>query len=160
MFSMILKCEHSALYCATQGHSMLNLRNTLPVLWRYELCEDTEASQCTLNAIKTEHFITKYSAFKSSYVCNMVKYVIVIIVVRFQLLLEDCLFLVQNQTGTVQNGTKCREIMSYVVDVCYAWCLLISEIRSLIVLKFNKTVQAILCAFCDIIFLKIWYLHG
>jgi len=31
MVSMIVNCEHSALYFATQGHSILNLRNTLPV---------------------------------------------------------------------------------------------------------------------------------
>jgi len=31
MVSMILNCEHSVLYFATQGHSMMNLRNALPV---------------------------------------------------------------------------------------------------------------------------------
>ena len=31
MVSMIVKCEHSVLYFATQGHSMMNLRNALPV---------------------------------------------------------------------------------------------------------------------------------
>ena len=31
MDSMIVNCEHSTLYFATQGHSILNLRNTLPV---------------------------------------------------------------------------------------------------------------------------------
>ena len=127
--SMTVKCENSVLYCPTQGHSILNLRNTLLVWWRYELCEDTEASQCTLNAVKTGHFITKYFAFKSSFVCNMVKYVVEIIVVRLQLLLEDCLFLVQNQTGTVQNGTKCREIMRYVVDMML--CLMSRYLKNL-----------------------------
>ena len=110
---MILKCGHSALYCATQGHSILNLRNTLLVWWRYELCDDTEASQCTLNAVKTVHFITKYFAYKSLYVCNMVKYFVEIIVVRLQLLLEDCLFLVQNQT----DGSKWHE-MSRNYELC------------------------------------------
>jgi len=82
---MIVKCEHSALYCATQGHSILILRNTLPVWWRYELCEDTEASQCTLYAVKTKRIINKYFVSKSSFVCNMVKYIVEIILVWFQL---------------------------------------------------------------------------
>jgi len=59
----------------------------------------------------------------------MVKYVVEIFVVRLQLLLEDCLFLVQNQTGTVQNGTKCREIMSYVVDMML--CLMSRYLKNL-----------------------------
>jgi len=82
---MIVNCEHSALYFATQGHSMMNLRNALPVWWRYELCEETEALQCMLQCDKTKHNITKCFVFKSSIVCNMVKYVLEIIVMWFQL---------------------------------------------------------------------------
>jgi len=130
MVSMIVNGEHSAFYFATQGHSMINLRNALPVWWRYELCEETEALHCMLRCVKTKHNITKCFVFKSSIVCNIVEHVLETIVVWFQLFIWRLLvyqmrpvvnqfffvscdvYLVQNQTVTVQNGTKCREIMN------------------------------------------------
>jgi len=126
---MIVKCEHSALYFATQGHSILNLRNTLPVWRRYELCEDTEALQCTLYGVKTKHIITKYFVSKSSFVCNMVKYVVEIIVVWFQLFTWRLLV-----SGTKSNchGSKWHEMSEKLwvrlLIWCYAWCLVISKI--------------------------------
>ena len=139
MVSMIVNCEHSALYFATQGHSILNLRNTLPVWWRYELCEDTEALQCTLYGVKTKHNITKYFVSKSSFVCNMVKYVVEIIVVWFQLFTWRLLVSVE-------------KLWARLMILCYVWCLVISKIWSWLVFKINWKVQAIMCAFCKINF--------
>jgi len=93
------------------------------------LCEDTEASQCTSYAVKTKQIITKYVVVKSSFVCDMLIYIVKIIVVKFEFLLEDCLFLVQNPTVTVQNGTTCREIMCYVVDMML--CLMSRYLKNL-----------------------------
>ena len=59
----------------------------------------------------------------------MPKYIVKIIVVKFEFFLEDCLFLVQNPTVTVQNGTTCREIMSYVVDTML--CLMSRYLKNL-----------------------------
>jgi len=120
--SIIVKCEHSALYCATEGHSILNLRNTLLVWWRYELCEDTETSQCRLNAVKTKHIITKYFVYKSSLVCNMVKYVVEIIVVWLQLFNWRLLV-----SGTKSNwhGSKWHEMSrKYELVVDMMLCLM------------------------------------
>ena len=135
----------------TQGHSILNLRNTLPVWWRYELCEDPEASQCTLNAVKTGHFITKYFAFKSSYVCNMVKYVVEIIVVRFNCCLRIACFWYKIKLARFKMARNVEKLWGMLLIWCYAWCLVISKTWGLIVFKFNQTVQAIVFVFCDII---------
>jgi len=67
--------------------------------------------------------------------------------------------------GLLVSGTKSNwrfkmarnveKLWAMLLIWCYAWCLVISKTWSLIVFKFNETVQAIVCVFCDIIFLKI-----
>jgi len=113
----------------------MNLRNALLVWWQYKLCEETEALHCMLRCVQTTHSITKCFVFKSSIVCNIVEHVLEIIVVWFQLFIWRLLvyqmrpvvnqfffvscdvYLVQNQTVTVQNGTKFREIMNLLRDM-------------------------------------------
>jgi len=168
--------KHSALYFAL-GHSMMNLRNALPVWWRYELCEETEALQCMLQSVKTKHNITKYFVFKSSIVCKMVKYFLEIIVVQFQLFVWRLLvyqmrpvveffFLVsfdviwyKIKLSRFKMARNAEKSWTSLQIWCYAWCHVINEILSWLVFKINLKVQAIMCACCDIIFFKIEYLY-
>ena len=84
---------------------------------------------------KTTHSIIKCLAFKTSIVCNIVEHVLNIIVVWLKFLTWKLLvcqmrpvvnqffvvscdvYLVQNQTVTVENGTKCREIVHLLTDL-------------------------------------------
>jgi len=109
MVSAIVNCAHSSLYFATQGHSMINLRNALPVWWQYELCVETEALLCTLHCVQTTHNRTKTYVVKSLCDCNIVEHVWQIIVFWLQLIIWEILF------------TRCRQ--SFINFFGFFWCL-------------------------------------
>jgi len=143
MVSMIVNCAHSALYFATQGHSMMNLRNALPVWWRYELCEEKEALHCMLRCVKKKKNTTKCFVSKSSIDCNIVGQVLEIIVVWFQLFIwrllvyqmravvnQFFLFLVmftwyKIKLSRFKMARNVEKSWTSLQIWCYAWCRVI-----------------------------------
>jgi len=154
-------CEfaHSSLYFATQGHSLINLRNVLRVWWQYEFCVETEALLCMLHCVQSIHNRTKTHDVKSLFVCNIVVHVLQIIVVWLQLIMCEFLFtwcgqtlinfffvsadvyLVQNQTVTVQNGTNFREIYICLRDLlsCLMLCYRVNFVPICLKRQANST---------------------
>ena len=109
MVSVIVNFTHSSLYFATQGHSMINLRNVLHVWWQYEFCVETAALLCVLHCVQTIHNRTKTYVVKSLFVCNIVVHVLQIIVVWLQLIICEFLF------------TWCGQTL--INFFCFCWCL-------------------------------------
>jgi len=101
------------------------------------------ALQCMLQCVKTKHNITKLFVFKSSMVCNMVKYVLEIIVVWFQLFIWRLLVYQMRPVVNLFFFVSC-DVIWYKIKLsrftmarnvekswtslqiwCYAWCRVI-----------------------------------
>jgi len=111
MVSAIVNFARSSLYFATQGLSMLNLRNILLIWWQYEFCVEIEALLCKLHCVQTMHNRTKTYVVKSLFVYNIVDHVLQIIVVWLQLIIWECLF------------TRCGQtlINSFLLLLMFTW---------------------------------------
>ena len=126
-----------------------------------------------LSGVKTKHNITKCFVSKSSIVCIMVKYVVEIMIVWFQLFIwrllvyqmrpvVDKLFFVscdviwyKIKLSRFKMARNVEKLSTRLLIWCYAWCLVIKKILSWLVFKMNLKVQAIMCALSDIyIFFK------